>query len=516
MKKWIVLFSIGICLLLANLDMTIVNLALPAFSTEFGASMQQIQLIIVSYLTAAAAFFCLFGKMADSVGRKRVFMFGAVLFMVSSLYIGAWSSTVTEIIVARFVQGAGFAATLGLALVLIANAFPPDQKGFATGVAVTITGVGMALGPPTGGFILQYLGWRWIFLLNVPLGLLSIVLTWIFVSDDAAGARRPLALDVAGVPFYLFALGCLIYVSNMLSTAATATLAAIAVAGLLSAAIFVRRSLRKPAPLINVTLLTSRGYLTVILIRMIFNYTMASFLFVLPLFMQNVLDYSKLKSGMWLLCMTIAVAFIAPLAGKVIDRVGFRIPTLVSMSLLFVSCAAFCVLGPATSSAIFVVGLFCFGVSNGMLTTATINGVTTQVPAKDAGTAIGLFFTLVMVGSMFGVSVAGLVLDRVSHAEVVARLAHAALPPAEPARAALFMAANGSRNIAESGLQNDAPTFAAATQIAHAAYYSALGKLMTGNALLTLVGVGLSIMLLKKQPSRSMSGATHAIEIPER
>jgi hypothetical protein len=120
-----------------------------------------------------------------------------------------------------------------------------------------------------------------------------------------------------------------------------------------------------------------------------------------------------------------------------------------------------------------------------------------------------------MVGSMLGVSVAGLVLDRVSHAEVAARIAHASIPLTAQTRDALFMAANGSRNIVGSGLPDDASTFAVVKQIAHAAYFSALGKLMTGNALLTLIGVGLCAMLLRKQPSTPMSGATHAIEISE-
>lgn len=515
MKKWVVLFSIGICLLLANLDMTIVNLALPEFSREFGASMQQIQLIIVSYLTAAAALFCLFGKVADSIGKKRVFIFGSLLFTAASLYIGAFSSTAGEIIVARFVQGAGFAATLGLALILIANAFPPDRKGFATGIAVTITGVGMALGPPSGGFILQYLGWRWIFLLNVPLGLLSVVLTMIFVAPDPQQDKRPLLLDLASVPFYLIGLGCLIYVSNMLSSASTGSITLVSIAGVLATVAFVWRSLRKPNPLINVALLTNQGYLTIIVIRMIFNYIMASFLFVLPLFMQNILDYSKLKSGLWLLCMTIAVAFVAPFAGKVIDRVGFRIPTLVSMLLLLTSCAAFSWLGPDTSVPVFIVGLFCFGLSNGMLTTATINGVTTQVSPKEVGTAIGLFFTLVMVGSMFGVSLAGLVIDRVSHFEVLRHATRVAAPLSQDIQHILFALANGSRNIHEAGLAGGASTFAVVQQIARASYFPALHALMLGNTMLTLLGVVLCVSLLFKSQPKNAQGASHAIKISE-
>lgn len=511
MKKWIVLFSIGIGLLLANLDMTIVNLALPEFSREFGASMTQIQLIIVSYLTAAAALFCLFGKLADSIGRKRVFLVGSVLFMLSSLYMGAFAGTVGEIIVARFVQGAGFAATLGLALILIANAFPPERKGFATGVAVTITGIGMALGPPAGGFILQYLGWRSIFLLNVPLGLLSIALTWFFVDREPDGSKQPMRLDFLGIPFYFAGLGCLIYLSNMLGSTSLSTALLIVAAGGLSLAVFVVRSLKVEHPLINVALLTNIRYLTVIVIRMIFNYTMASFLFVLPLFMQNVLGFSKLKSGLWLLCMTISVAFVAPFAGKVIDRVGFRLPTLVSMGLLLVSCISFSLLGPGISTALLVVGLLCFGLSNGMLTTATINGVTTQVSPNQAGTAIGLFFTLVMVGSMFGVSLSGLLIDRTSHAELTARADRLGTLVTPAQQSELFAVANGSRSLTQAALPESTRQAAAVQEAVRASYFSALHTLMLFNTALNAVGVLLCISLFRKQQDQQ-TGALHAVK----
>ena len=290
MKKWIVLFSIGIYLLLINLDLTIVNLALAEFSKDFNASIEQIQLVIVSYLAAAAAFFCLSGVLADRYGKKRVFMAGGLLFVLSSLYIGAFAHSIEAI---------GFSATLGLALILIGKAFPPEQKGLATGVAVTITGIGLAAGPPLGGFILQAFGWEMIFLIDVPLGLLSLLLTAVFVDKDDPNELSARALDVVGVPLYLLGLGCLIVLSNALATLSWAQIGALTAVGAISTMLFVRRSLRVEAPLINLSLLKNGTYLTVVGIRIIFNFVMASFLFVLPLFMQNILNYSKVRAGLW-------------------------------------------------------------------------------------------------------------------------------------------------------------------------------------------------------------------------
>ncbi|MFZ6752922.1 MFS transporter [Undibacterium sp. Dicai25W] len=496
MKKWLVLFSIGIFLFLANLDMTIVNLALPEFSQVFRATMPQIQMVVVSYLTAAAAFFCLFGRLADSIGKRRVFIFGSLLFTLSSLYIGVWAATIEQVIFARFVQGAGFAATLGLALLLIAKAFPQDKKGFATGVAVTVTGVGMALGPPLGGVILQYLDWRWIFLINVPLGLLSITLVILTVDKDDPAEKSKLKLDLPGVPLYLFALGCLIYLSNMVNHISVLKSALVFGLFLIGTFLFVQRSVRVSFPLINVSLMKNVSYLKIILIRMIFNYTMASFLFVLPTLMQNVLNYSKLKSGIWLLAMTFSVAIVAPLAGKVVDTVGYKLPIFVALLLLTFCSLAFSFSGESMPIALFSMGLLCFGVANGILTTSTIAGVNANAPKGQAGTAMGLFFTLVMIGSLFGVSISGLFIDLFSHFKLTQMLGDS-IGINTPEFLTLASYANGSHNINE--LTSTHLNFVSGnlSTLASVSFFSAFRTLMFFNAGLSMLAIALcgSLML---------------------
>ncbi|NMV41402.1 MFS transporter [Ralstonia insidiosa] len=502
MKKWIVLFSIGIYLLLINLDLTIVNLALAEFSKDFNANIEQIQLVIVSYLAAAAAFFCLSGVLADRYGKKRVFMAGGLLFVLSSLYIGAFAHSIEAIIAARFVQGIGFSATLGLALILIGKAFPPEQKGLATGVAVTITGIGLAAGPPLGGFILQAFGWEMIFLINVPLGLLSLLLTAVFVDKDDPNELSARKLDVVGVPQYLLGLGCLIVLSNALATLSWAQIGALTGVGAISTVLFVRRSLRVEAPLINLSLLKNGTYLTVVGIRIIFNFVMASFLFVLPLFMQNILNYSKVRAGLWVLCMTACIFVVGPITGKVIDRHGYKLPVLTGMTLLLVSCAAFLTLRVELSIVLFVIGLVSFGLSNGALTTATINGATSQVSPKHTGTAIGLFFTLSMVGAMFGVAVSGLVLSKVGEFELARHIASAAATFTPEQLHTLLGLVNASQN-----LVNVTSTFAdhpidAVRDLVNTSYVPAMRALMAFNALLAAIGIGLSVALFKRKETR--------------
>jgi len=497
-QKWCVLFSVGIFILLANLDMTIVNLALAVLSKDFLASIQQVQWIIVSYLMAAALFFCFFGKLADHFGKKNIFLLGCFLFVASSLFLGVWASNIYSIIFARFIQGLGFAATLGLAVVLIVRAFPINQKGLASGLAVTLSGIGLALGPPLGGFILQNFNWRWIFLLNVPLGILSIILTCLFVVKDKKTSDTSFKVDIISTAFYFLGLLTLILLLNSINKLSFIQLMGGIFLALLSIIIFVWRSLHVTAPLINVSLLKNRTYSIIIIIRMLFMWVMASFLFVLPLYLQNILGYSESDTGLWLLSMTGSIAVLAPFIGKLVDSIGYKIPIIVSIILLLLSCLIFINL-QATVSVLFIAGgLAIFGLSNGMHTSSTINGAISQVSLQNSGTAIGLFFTIAMVGSMFGVVISGLILDSLSHIHIMNMINTNHLYLSAKQLEVLFSMANGSQSL--NNWHNVFSNFPAdfVQKITSESFIFSLHRLMLLNLIITFSGILLSLLLFKK------------------
>lgn len=502
MKKWVILFSIGIFILLANLDMTIVNLALAVLAKDYFASMQQVQLVIISYLAAAALFFCFAGKLADFFGKKNIFLLGSLLFVISSLYLGVMAQSINAIIIGRFFQGLGFAATLGLAVVLIMQEFPPEKKGFATGAAVTLTGLGLAVGPPLGGFILQYFGWRWIFLLNVPLGVLSIVLTYFFVSRDPKVAGKVFKLDIISTPFFFIGILILIYALYSINEVSINELLLLIFIGLTSLSFFFWKSLHATHPLINVALLKNNGYLFVLMIRMIFMFIMANFLFLLPLYLQNILFFSAVDTGLWLLCMTASIIVLAPITGRLIDVYGYRIPLMGSICFLLLSCVAFLNLQNYLSFTFFLMGLVSFGLSNGMHTTSSVNGAISQVAPQYSGTAIGLFFTIAMIGAMSGVAFSGLIIDKISHYKLIKELSLKGLSFSTRQNEILFSVANGSQKLHDWNVSFLNESLATIQHATSASFILAFHIMMAINLVLATIGIILCLALfkLKKPP----------------
>ncbi len=419
-RKWLIFFSTGIMIMLVNLDMTIVNLALASIASSLQATLNQMQWVISSYLLATALSFTVFGRLADMHGRKKIFLLGVFLFTLGSLGCGL-ASNITALVIMRFIQGLGFAAAFGLALVITFNSFPTEQRGMVTGMAVTITGLSQTLGPTAGGIIVQHLSWSWVFWINVPLGILSLISAfWVVPADVASNNNKQMSLY--NVFSFVMGLALVLYGLNQWTQLNNINLTLCLALGIFLLALFVHSSYKKSNPLINIALLTHKGFSILVAIRFLFMIFMGSLLFIMPLYLQNILGYSAEDAGLILLGMTIFVALSSPIVGKTMDKQGFLLPVLISLFLALLSCIAALFFPLTQNLTPIFISLFFMGLAVGIHTPSTIHGVSKEAPQKDAGTAIGLFFTMAMSGSVIGVALAGIFLEKFSKKMLLTQL----------------------------------------------------------------------------------------------
>jgi MFS family permease len=214
-KKWWVFIGASLMIFLVNIDATIVNLALATIAKDLHSNLTQIQWVINSYLFTGMIFFIIGGKLSDIVGQKIIFLIGTLLFAGSSL-IAALAPNFTVLIIGRLIQGIGFAFTLSLAILIISNAFPPRRRGFIVSIAITITGLGQAIGPTLGGAILDELSWHWIFAINVPLAVLSFIIISLFVKPQVLHKKHE-KIDIFGAMLFGLFITALLFTFNALT-----------------------------------------------------------------------------------------------------------------------------------------------------------------------------------------------------------------------------------------------------------------------------------------------------------
>lgn len=440
-RKWLILFATGIMIMLVNLDMTIVNLALADISYSLNATLNQTQWIITSYLLATALSFTIFGRLADLWGRKRIFLFGVFLFTIGSLGAG-FATDIPFLMIMRFIQGLGFAAALGLSMVIIFTHFPASQRGLAAGVAVTITGISQAIGPTAGGLIVQHFNWSWVFWINVPLGLISLLFTSIVTPTDRPDSMNK-RINLTNVGLFVTGLGLILYTVNQWEQWSYLNLFSCFLGGILLLYLFVRSCHKMSHPLVNIDLLTHKGFRLLVTLRFLFMTFMSSFLFIIPLYLQNILSYSPSNAGFIMLGMTLFVAISSIFVGKVMDKIGFVYPVFVSVILAFLaSLVTFFFTASQNLIPIFLC-LFILGLAIGIHTPSTINGVNKEAAEKDAGTAMGLFFTMAISGAVVGVALAGTILGALSKKLLLVKVGASAIT------STLLYAASGTRSLTE-------------------------------------------------------------------
>src|SRR6476646_5010500 len=406
-RKWWTLAAMCFALFMIMLDNTVVNDALPSIQKDLGASISGLEWTVNAYTLSFAVLLVTGGRLGDLFGRRKMFLFGVIVFGASSAFIGL-SQSEAWLVAGRAAQGIGAAFMMPATLSIIANAFPAHERGKAIGTWAGVSALALAIGPVVGGFLVENVSWQSIFFLNVPVAALAVFVTLAATreSRDEASTHQ---VDYAGVATLSIGLAALVLAlvegnSWGWGSASIIALLVVAAAGLIGFAIAERRVAE---PMVDFTFFRSRSFLGANLVAFIVSFAMLAMFFFLARYMQNIKGYSPLQAGVRFLPSTAVIIIAGPIAGRLTDRVGPK--PLMTLGLLIVSASLFWQghLTPDTSYGFLVGAFVLMGLGMGLvmspMSTAAMNAVE---PAK-AGVASGILSMSRMVGGTFGVAAMG-------------------------------------------------------------------------------------------------------------
>ncbi|GAB2843240.1 MFS transporter [Streptomyces deserti] len=407
-RRMLVLAICCMSLLIVSLDNTVLNVALPSMQRELRASTSGLQWTIDAYTLVLASLLMLAGSTADRIGRKRVFMAGLVVFTVGSL-LCSLAPDLDLLIVFRMVQAVGGSMLNPVAMSIITNTFTdPRERARAIGAWGAVVGISMAAGPLVGGLLVESVGWRAIFWINLPVGLAALLLTLRFVPESRAGkARRP---DPVGQLLVIALFGSLTYA---IIEAPHAALTAVApFAALAPAALFglLWYEPRRTEPLIDLRFFRSAPFSGATVIAISAFASLGGFLFLSTLYLQNVRGLDALDAGLWMLPMAVPTFLCAPLSGRLVGSRGPRLSLVVAGCAMTASALLFAAFDAETSDVILFLGYALFGIGFGFVNAPITNTAVSGMPRAQAGVAAAVASTSRQLGQTLGVAVVGAVL----------------------------------------------------------------------------------------------------------
>jgi EmrB/QacA subfamily drug resistance transporter len=404
-RRKLVLAICCMSLLIVGLDNTIVNVALPSIGHELHTSVSGLQWTVDAYTLVLASLLMLSGSMADRFGRRRVFELGLVLFTLGSLLCSLAPSQ-GWLIVFRMLQAIGGSMLNPVAMSIIRNVFTDArERAQAIGIWGATVGISLALGPVVGGALVQSVGWRSIFWINVPVGLAALGLTMRFVPESRA--PHPRRLDPVGQVLVIALLGSLTYSIIEAPTAPSAqSIATFAVAAMALLALL-RYESRRTEPLLELRFFRSVPFSSASVIAVCAFAALGGFLFMNTLYLQEIRGYSALKAGLYTLPIALMTLVFAPLSGRLVGRRGPRISLLAGGAGLMVGGLLMTGLSVHTSTATLLLAYLIFGIGFGTINPPITNTAVLGMPPEQAGVAAAVASTSRQVGQTLGVAVLG-------------------------------------------------------------------------------------------------------------
>ena len=402
-RRWLVLAILCVGVFMLLLDGTIVNIAVPNIMTSLGTGFSEVEWVMNAYLLTFAVLLITSGRLGDLYGRKAMFMAGLSVFSLASLACGL-APSVGFLIAFRAVQGVGGAMMMPNTLSIISNVFPPEERGKAMGFWGGVSGISLALGPSLGGLLVEAASWRWIFFINVPIGLILLPVAYRFVPESTEpGAAKQ--IDYPGVIVLTLSLLALTFAliegqNYGWTSPLIISLFAAAVIGLV---VFVLIERRQSQPLMQLSLFKDRNFSTTNGIGLILSFGMMGVFFLLPVFLQAILGYSAIKAGLVMTPLAVVVIVAAPLSGTLSDRVG---PKWLIFAGMLVTALGFIltrrVMVPDASWQSMVLPFAVAGFGIGMVMPVMTSAVMGSVPPEKAGQASGVLSSVRQIGSVLG------------------------------------------------------------------------------------------------------------------
>jgi len=421
-NKWWTLTAVCLGTFMLLLDVTIVNVALPDIQRALNSSFSDLQWIVDAYALTLAAFLLTAGSLADMFGRRRLYLVGLTVFTLASVLCGFAVSTVM-LQLSRALQGVGGAIMFAVSLALLADSFRGKDRGVAFGVWGAVTGLAVAIGPLLGGILTSGISWRWIFFVNAPVGIAAVVIALTKVAESrAAQASRP---DWLGFSLFTVALSSLVYgliESNQRSFTDGLVLGCLAVAAVLLA-VFVVVELRSAQPMFDMELFKLPTFSGGAVAAFGLSASIFSMLLYLVLYLQDILGYSPLGTGVRLMVISGGILVTSTVAGRLTSRVPVRL--LVGPGLIVVGIGLLLMRGLDAGSAWthLIPGMIVGGVGVGIVNPPLASTAVGVVPPQRAGMASGINSTFRQVGIATGIALLGTLFSNNVKGEVLARVA---------------------------------------------------------------------------------------------
>ncbi len=392
-----------------------VNIALPTIGREFAMGAVLLGWVATSYLLSAAMFLVPFGRLADIHGRKRVFLYGILIYAVSS-FLSAIAPSAAWLVAVRVFQGIGAAGIFGTSIAILTSVFPAGERGKVLGISVAAVYSGLSLGPFLGGFLTQQLGWRSIFFLNVPLSLLIIAVTLWKLKGEWAGAKGE-KFDFPGSLIYAITLPAVMYGFSLLPSTSGVWLIGLGLLGLIT---FVRWEIKAKSPVFDMNLFRRNTVFAFSSLAALINYG-ATFAvtFLLSLYLQYTKGLTPQQAGSILVAQPVVMAIFSPLAGRLSDKIEPRVVASVGMGFTMIALFLFTFLSQNSGIGYVIASLIVIGFGLALFSSPNTNAIMSSVQKRSYGVAAATVGTMRLTGQMLSMGIAMLVFAvYIGHAQI--------------------------------------------------------------------------------------------------
>lgn len=400
---------------MVNLDITIVNIALPTFCRLFTIDPTDASMVVLSYLLALTGFLLVAGKLSDKFGTERVFLLGYCVFSVGSL-LCAIAHSFAALVLFRFIQGLGSSLLFATSAVIVVRYVAPEKRGRAYGLNGLFAGIAFALGSPVGGFLIHSLGWQWIFLVNIPVSIVGISLSlhglvW------PRGERNESGFDYIGALLSFLTLTAMLFALNRgedMGWHSPAILCSIVLAAFFFT-LFIMWEKKFPCPILELSLFRDHRLNATLAANFIYLMLLCGITFVLPFYFEELKGFHPQKAGLYMMIFPILSMFISPLSGYLSDRIGPRTVCMTGMGLFLAACSVFLCFNAATPDHVIIVSELVLGLGMALFMTAVLTMVMTYAEPGNLGMLSAIKAVIPQIGASIGVAVFAFLYNMPSH-----------------------------------------------------------------------------------------------------